>query len=46
MKVTKDADGEVYDVSGEFDDPLEVARKTDVPIREVARRAERAVGDE
>lgn len=33
---------EVYDVSGEFDDALGVARATDLPVRAVLRRAERA----
>ena len=36
---------EVYDVSGEFDDALAVARATDLPVRAVLRRAERAVRD-
>ena len=34
---------EVYDVSGEFDDALAVARATDLPVRAVLRRAERTV---
>ncbi|ELZ17201.1 hypothetical protein C477_13250 [Haloterrigena salina JCM 13891] len=46
VKIASDADGEVYDVSAEHDDALTVARETDVPIREVTRRAERAVLDE
>ncbi|NUC71631.1 nickel pincer cofactor biosynthesis protein LarC [Haloterrigena sp. SYSU A558-1] len=46
VKIASDADGEVYDVSAEHDDALAVARETDVPIREVTRRAERAVLDE
>jgi uncharacterized protein (TIGR00299 family) protein len=37
------ADGEVYDVSAEFDDALAVTRETDRPVREVMRRAEAAV---
>ncbi|QSW99124.1 nickel pincer cofactor biosynthesis protein LarC [Haloterrigena alkaliphila] len=40
VKVASDADGEVYDVSGEYDDALAVARKTGLAIREVLRRAE------
>ena len=36
---------EVYDVSGEFDDALAVARETDLPVRAVLRRAERTVRD-
>ena len=36
---------EVYDVSGEFDDALAVARATDLPVRAVLRRAERTVRD-
>jgi uncharacterized protein (TIGR00299 family) protein len=42
VKVASDADGTVYDVSAEFDDALAVARETDLPVREVARRAEAA----
>lgn len=34
VKVASDADGEVYDVSAEYDDVLAVARETDVPIRD------------
>ena len=45
VKVASDADGEVYDVSAEYDDALGVARETDVPIREVSQQAERAVLD-
>jgi uncharacterized protein (TIGR00299 family) protein len=37
------ADGEVYDVSAEFDDALAVARETDLPVRSVVRRAEATV---
>jgi uncharacterized protein (TIGR00299 family) protein len=33
-------DGEVYDLSAEYDDALAVARETDLPVREVLRRAE------
>jgi uncharacterized protein (TIGR00299 family) protein len=38
-------DGERYDVSGEFDDALAVARETGVPVREVLSRAERTLRD-
>jgi len=43
VKVGCDADGAVYDVSAEYDDALAVARETDLPVREVCRRAEAAV---
>lgn len=39
------SDDEVYDVSAEYDDALAVASETGLPIREVMRRAERAVGE-
>jgi uncharacterized protein (TIGR00299 family) protein len=39
-------DGEVYDVSAEFDDALAVARETELPVRTVMRRAEAAVRDD
>ena len=32
--------GEVFDVSAEYDDALRVASETDLPVREVCRRAE------
>ena len=38
-------DGTVYDISAEFDDALAVARETERSVREVCRRAERAVRD-
>ena len=38
-------DGAAYDVSAEFDDALAVATVTDLPVREVLRRAERALRD-
>ncbi|WIV67894.1 nickel pincer cofactor biosynthesis protein LarC [Natrialbaceae archaeon AArc-T1-2] len=41
VKVASDENGEVYDVSAEYDDALAVARETALPIREVTRRAER-----
>lgn len=46
VKIASDADGEVYDVSAEYDDALAVARETSLPIREVVRRAEREMVDE
>lgn len=42
VKVASDDAGAVYDVSAEYDDCAAVAAETDVPIREVARRAETA----
>ena len=41
VKIATDGE-EVYDVSGEYDDALAVSEATDVPVREVLRRAERA----
>ena len=43
VKVASDTGGAVYDVSGEFDDAAAVADATGVPVREIIRRAERAV---
>ncbi|QCC48885.1 nickel pincer cofactor biosynthesis protein LarC [Halobellus limi] len=43
VKVAADADGAVYDYSAEYDDAVAVAEATDLPVREVARRAEEAV---
>ncbi|ARS91904.1 nickel pincer cofactor biosynthesis protein LarC [Natrarchaeobaculum aegyptiacum] len=40
VKVASDADGEVYDVSAEFDDVQSVALETGTPVREVRRQAE------
>ncbi|WP_339103332.1 nickel pincer cofactor biosynthesis protein LarC [Haloterrigena salinisoli] len=40
VKVASDADGEVYDVSAEYDDALGVTRETGLAVREVLRRAE------
>lgn len=40
------AGGDVYDVSAEYDDALSVARETDLPVRDVQRRAEAAVRSE
>jgi len=46
VKVGRDGDGAVYDVSAEYDDALAVARETDLPVREVMRRAEAVVADD
>ncbi|WP_226007506.1 nickel pincer cofactor biosynthesis protein LarC [Natrinema salinisoli] len=40
VKIASDADGEVYDVSAEYDDAKEVARETGLPIRNVVQRTE------
>ncbi|MFD1585394.1 nickel pincer cofactor biosynthesis protein LarC [Halorientalis brevis] len=45
VKVASDTDGTVFDVSAEYDDALAVAKKTDLPVREVMRRAENAVSE-
>jgi len=45
VKVASDADGEIYDYSAEYDDALAVTEATDLPVREVMRRAEDAVRD-
>jgi uncharacterized protein (TIGR00299 family) protein len=45
VKVASTADGAVYDVSAEYDDAAAVARETDLPARELLRRAEAAVSD-
>jgi hypothetical protein len=45
VKVASDVDGTVYDYSAEYDDALRVARETGLSVREVCRRAERAVRD-
>jgi hypothetical protein len=42
VKLASDDTGAVFDVSAEFDDALVVAESTDLPVREVARRAETA----
>jgi hypothetical protein len=42
VKVASDDAGTVFDVSAEYDDALAVARETDLPVREVLRRAEAA----
>ena len=43
VKVASDTDGEVYDVSCEFDDAATVADATGLAVREVIRRAEEAL---
>ncbi|RDI72403.1 nickel pincer cofactor biosynthesis protein LarC [Halopelagius longus] len=46
VKVASDATGDPYDYSPEYDDAAAVARETDLPVREIMRRAESAVRDE
>jgi uncharacterized protein (TIGR00299 family) protein len=43
VKVASTTEGEVYDVSGEYDDAAAVAEATGLPIREVLRQAEAEV---
>lgn len=43
VKVATTSDGEVYDVSAEYDDAAAVAEQTGEPIRDVLRTAEAAV---
>jgi uncharacterized protein (TIGR00299 family) protein len=43
VKLASDDDGEVYDVSAEYDDCAAVAREAGVAVRKVVRRAENAV---
>ncbi len=40
VKVARDADGTVYDVSTEYDDAEAVAAQAEIPVREVVTRAE------
>ncbi len=40
------ADGDIYDVSAEYDDAVAVAHETDLPVREVMHRAENAVRED
>jgi uncharacterized protein (DUF111 family) len=40
VKVATDEDGDLLDVSAEYDDAATVARESDLPVREVLRRAE------
>ncbi|WP_455449319.1 nickel pincer cofactor biosynthesis protein LarC [Natrinema thermotolerans] len=42
VKIASDADGEVYDVSAEYDEAATVARATTLPVRAVVERAEAA----
>ncbi|WP_436929029.1 nickel pincer cofactor biosynthesis protein LarC [Halosimplex halobium] len=42
VKIGTDSEGEIFDVSAEYDDAAAVARETDLPVREIARRAEAA----
>jgi len=46
VKIASDSDGEVYDVSAEFDDAAAVAEETGLPVRTVMDRAERMVREE
>ncbi|WP_435093556.1 nickel pincer cofactor biosynthesis protein LarC [Halorubrum sp. N11] len=46
VKIASTADGDVYDVSAEYDDAAGVAEATDLPIRDVLRRAEAWVREE
>ncbi len=43
VKIASTTDGEVYDISTEYDDAAAVARETDLPIAEIMRRAETTV---
>ncbi|WP_254271858.1 nickel pincer cofactor biosynthesis protein LarC [Haloarcula marina] len=43
VKLASDTDGDVYDVSAEYDDAAAVADETGLPVREILRRAERMV---
>ncbi|WP_144903087.1 nickel pincer cofactor biosynthesis protein LarC [Halobellus captivus] len=45
VKVASDASDEIYDYSAEYDDAVDVADATGLPVREVLRRAEAAVRD-
>ena len=42
VKIASDDAGDVYDVSAEYDDAVTVAERTDLPVREIMRRAETA----
>ncbi len=42
IKIAADDAGEIFDVSAEYDDALAVAERTDLPVREIVRRAETA----
>jgi len=43
VKIAATTDGEVYDVSAEYDDAAAVATETGCPIAEIMRRAENAI---
>jgi len=43
VKIASTTDGEVYDVSAEYDDAVAVAGETGRPIGEIMRRAEAAL---
>jgi len=45
VKLASDDEGEVYNVSAEYDDCAAVAREAGVAVREVMDRAERAARD-
>ncbi|GAB3688913.1 hypothetical protein GCM10028857_23680 [Salinarchaeum chitinilyticum] len=45
VKIGTDTDGEIFDVSAEFDDAAALARESGLPVREVRRRAEAAARD-
>ncbi|WP_181684960.1 nickel pincer cofactor biosynthesis protein LarC [Halorhabdus salina] len=45
VKVATDSEGDWLDASAEYDDALSIARETGRPVREILRRAERAVGE-
>ena len=44
VKLGRDDEGDVFDVSAEYDEAAAVARETDLPVRTVIERAERALG--
>lgn len=44
VKIARDTDGTVYDVSAEYDDAAAIADETELPVREILRRAENAIG--
>ena len=46
VKLGRDDEGQVFDVSAEYDEAAAVARETDLPMRAVIERAERAVDAE
>jgi hypothetical protein len=43
VKIARDSDGTVYDVSAEYEDALAVAKQTGVPVRDVCRTAENEI---